>query len=94
MSDLPFGLLLPFHQMRISELKKAEDYWASEREAVDNAVRELRKVAKALKTVRLMGELPRQMEGAARIWRIQREAEAAALLDQKQENPDEGPQEA
>ena len=80
MINLPPGLLRPFHQMSISELKKAEEYWAHEREAFDNSAVELRKVMKALKTARSQGKVPRQMEKAARIWRIQREAEYAALL--------------
>lgn len=84
--ELPPGLIKPFEHMTLEELREAEEHWAVESEKLDAIIRDLRKLQKAVRAVRHLGYLPRQMEKAAGTWRAQREAEdwakrAAAARD-------------
>ncbi len=79
MSDLAPGLIKPFEHMTLEELREAEAHWAIESEKLDGIIRDLRKLQKAVRAVRHLGYLPRQMERAAGTWRAQREREDWAM---------------
>lgn len=76
---LPPGLLLPFDQMTVEELRDACAHWSVEQDRVDEIMSDLRKLQKAVKALRGMAIVPREMRAAAATWLAQREAEDLAM---------------